>query len=329
MIVVARCPYRISLLGGSSDLDWFVNSNKRGLSIGFSIEYFSRVVLTYRDKSYLRGILNYSSREEYTNIDGISHPIIRTTLKKLSIQKPLELSSFGDSIGGSGLGSSSAFTAALIKGISKLNNKEISNSKVAHIASEIEINDLCNPIGRQDQYLCSLGGINFLEFKHPSKVTQLCKPELIKPIENFVDNLYIVNTKITRSANENLRILKDEKTSFSSIKKILELADRFIADSEGLSTLEIENLLNSYMLKAWNIKKNMVGILNEELINIEKKLEENGFNVLKLLGAGGGGYFLVRYTGKELNNATFSLKKQNLELENIIISKEGCVSWKC
>ena len=43
MIVISRCPYRISLLGGGSDLDWFVKENKYGISLGYSLSKFSLV----------------------------------------------------------------------------------------------------------------------------------------------------------------------------------------------------------------------------------------------------------------------------------------------
>ena len=86
MIIISRCPYRVSLLGGSSDLDWYVNQYGYGISIGFSIKLFTRVIVSYRELSD-RGILNYSSREEYKDIDSISHPIIRACLKRFDIRK--------------------------------------------------------------------------------------------------------------------------------------------------------------------------------------------------------------------------------------------------
>ena len=88
MIIISRCPYRVSLLGGSSDLDWYVNNNEYGVAIGFSIKLYTRVIITYRDSSD-RGILNYSSREEYKDIESISHPIIRSCLKRFKIKKKL------------------------------------------------------------------------------------------------------------------------------------------------------------------------------------------------------------------------------------------------
>ena len=119
MIIISRCPYRISLLGGSSDLDWYVNQKGYGLSVGFSIKLFTRVIVSFRDYSD-RGILNYSSREEYKDLESISHPIIRSCLKRFNLQKKIELCSMGESLSGSGLGSSSSFSVAMVKAITKL-----------------------------------------------------------------------------------------------------------------------------------------------------------------------------------------------------------------
>ena len=78
----------------------------------------------------------------------------------MNIKNPLEISSFGDALIGGGLGSSSSFTIALLKALKFLNNSKISNFEIAKIASDIEINNLSKNIGKQDQFLCALGGGN-------------------------------------------------------------------------------------------------------------------------------------------------------------------------
>ena len=103
MIVISKCPYRISLIGGGSDLDWFVNRKGRGFSVGFAVASYSRVIVGYRGGNASRGLLNYSSREEYVSVDSISHPIIRKCLQKFNLKEPIELASFGESLLGGGL----------------------------------------------------------------------------------------------------------------------------------------------------------------------------------------------------------------------------------
>ena len=285
MIIISRCPYRVSLLGGSSDLDWYVNQNNYGVSIGFSLKLYTRVILSYKESSD-RGILNYSSREEYNDIDSISHPIIRSCLKKFNIKKKVELCSIAESISGLGLGSSSSFSVALIKAITKLNSLNLTNKEIAHHASEVEIIDLNKPIGRQDQYLCALGGVNVLGFRPNGEVKIYNEPTLKSAIENFSKNLYLVNTYKSRSATKTLLNLKKEKSTVDLINNIRNITTKFIEMSKNLNQKDIEELLKLQMKNAWEIKRKMHGVMTKELLDIEKRIIRADFSILKLLGAG-------------------------------------------
>ncbi len=325
MIIISRCPYRISLLGGSSDLDWYVNQKGYGLSVGFSIKLFTRVIVSFRDYSD-RGILNYSSREEYKDLESISHPIIRSCLKRFNLQKKIELCSMGESLSGSGLGSSSSFSVALVKAITKLNSLELDNNEIAHFASEIEINDLNKPIGRQDQYLCALGGVNLLEFKHNGEVKKYKESLLTEAIEDFSKNLYIVNTNINRSATSTLSDLKKDSRSISFIDDIRKITLDFIEKSRNLNKKDIKELLEIYIKNAWEVKRKMHGVMTQELSEIEAKIVKAEFSILKLLGAGGGGYFLTLFNGNSIEKSKSELEINGLNLIKVEICKEGCVS---
>ena len=164
MIFTARCPNRVSLIGGGSDTDWFVQKHGYGCSLGFSINKYSYISLMQRHSSEKKGILNYSAREEYIRTETISHPLIRGVLEEYKFDDPLEISSFGVPKGGQGLGGSSSFLVALVAAINMLKGKSIQKAELANIACNIEIGRLKRVIGRQDQYLCALGGMNFLRF---------------------------------------------------------------------------------------------------------------------------------------------------------------------
>ena len=323
MIIISRCPYRVSLLGGSTDLDWYVNQNEFGVALGFSIKLYTRVIISYRESSD-RGILNYSSREEYKDIESISHPIIRSCLKKFKIKKKIELCSMGESISCSGLGSSSSFSVALIKSLTKLNSLDLTNKQIAHFASEIEITDLKKPIGRQDQYLCALGGVNILEFRPNGKVSISKQTLLSSAVENFSKKIYLVNTSIRRSATTKLSNLKKENNTVNFINDIRKIATLFIEKSKNLNVRDIEELLEIYIKDAWKIKRMMHGVMTNELFDIERKIIKAEFSVLKLLGAGGGGYFLVLFKGNFIEKAKSELEENGLKLTKIEMCKEGC-----
>lgn len=322
MILISKSPYRVSLLGGSSDLDWFVNKNKKGLVLGFSISAYSVIILKKRNNSQ-KGILNYSSREEYSNINNITHPIIRSSFQRFSINYPLELVSIGDNLSGGGLGSSSSFTVALVNALSELNNKPISNSEVANIASNIEIEDLGNPIGRQDQYLSALGGVNVLEFMVGKINRKEISPNLKEAIISYSKNLFLINTNIRRNSSIPLKKIENNNNSFSCIKKLLYVAEKFLKESHNKNQLEIKNLLHKAIKESWDIKRNMPGVMNNELFDIESKLKYNGFEVLKLLGAGSGGYFLVSLNENSPEKVKYLSNLINLQINNFDIDNKG------
>ena len=65
---VGKAPYRISLLGGGSDLVWFVKDNNYGTCFGYSLEKFSYSVLNILPSAASKGILEYSTRENYSSL---------------------------------------------------------------------------------------------------------------------------------------------------------------------------------------------------------------------------------------------------------------------
>ena len=85
MISIGKCPYRVSLLGGSSDLDWFVKENGFGVCLGFSLDQYSYSVVNILPSNAKKGILEYSTRETYSSINDIVHPIVREVLIDLNI----------------------------------------------------------------------------------------------------------------------------------------------------------------------------------------------------------------------------------------------------
>jgi D-glycero-alpha-D-manno-heptose-7-phosphate kinase len=329
MIIAARAPYRVSLLGGGSDLDWFVNRHGRGIAIGCAITKASYVVIGPRPETIQRGILNYTSREEYLDIDSISHPIIRRTFKKFNLKRPMELTSFGEAANGSGLGGSSSFTVALLKAIELLESKESSQRDIANIACEIEIKDLEKPIGRQDQYFSALGGARSLQFLPGGVVESLPLGVAGDMLTSFCESLILVNTGISRSASAVLsKIATDTSNSSPVLSRIRDLAEEFTSlyFNTDISYAVFCDAIEDYMQRAWLEKRSLTGIINGSLSDLEAHLSRNGVKVLKLLGAGGGGYFLCKGPAPHI----LSSKKDTLRINysHITVDRKGCQSWR-
>ena len=329
MIYIGKSPYRVSLLGGGSDLDWFVRSEGYGVCLGYSLEQYSYSVLNILPPFAGKGILEYSTREEYQNINEIVHPIVREVLFHFNISNYIELKTFGFASGGSGLGGSSAFLLSLVSSLSNAFKLNLSKEKIISDSCFIEINKLNKPIGKQDQYLCANSGLNSFTFFDNNSVK---KNELSsvkkKTLERLTDNFYLIPTNKRRNSESVLKNFKNDKDSLDMIIEIREIANRFIKFDDERDS-KIEEFFNSSVKESWLIKKSMNKVMDNrlsdhyELIN---SLIPN--NWIRLIGAGNGGYFLV--SSKVNQDEINKLKGQN-GIKGIFkasISKEGLSGFK-
>tara|TARA_B100001989_G_C24545205_1_gene470243 strand:+ start:2369 stop:3361 length:993 start_codon:yes stop_codon:yes gene_type:complete len=294
MIFIGKAPYRISLLGGGSDLGWFVKDNSYGICFGYSLRKYSYSVINVLPHGALKGILDYSTREEYKYIDEIVHPIVREVLSKFNISNLIELKSFGFASGGSGLGGSASFILSLLTALSKAFELNLSDQEMIDLASQIEIERLKKPVGKQDQFLCSRSGFNSFTFYDDGshKVNNISDTKL-KVLKRLVNNFYLIPTNKVRKSEKILLSQKKDKISFEKIKEIRDIAKRFI-DFDDERDFKIEELFNNSVKDSWSIKKNlsnvMTNALDEQFEVINKEIPNNW---IRLLGAGSGGYFLV------------------------------------
>ena len=294
MISIGKAPYRISLLGGGSDLDWFLEYEEFGASLGYSLNKYSYSVVNQLDKSSCSGILNYSVRENYKDINSIVHPLIKEALKISNTKNFIELSTYGFATGGSGLGGSSSFLLSLLAALSNEVEGDLKSERLASQACEIEIKKLNKPIGRQDQYISALGGLSCLNFYKGGEVKMITlSKNKIDTINEIIDNLFLIPSLRTRSADKVLQNLKDDKSSISQLKDIKEIALSFINSNEKRA-YKIEEEFHQSVRDSWEIKRKMTNVMDlmlEEQYKEISKLVPN--NWIRLLGAGSGGYFLI------------------------------------
>jgi len=314
MITISRCPYRISLLGGGSDLDWFVKENNSGICLGYSLSKYTYTVINKLPSRAKRGILNYSSREEYSNINEIAHPLIRSAIEELNISELLEISSFGFASRGSGLGGSSSFLLALLKGLCKVKNVNLSNFDLAYLASNIEINKLKKPIGRQDHFISSTGNISCFKFINENSTVERINLNNSKELflKNLTEKLYLIPSFVSRSADKVLYKLKDSSTAKDDLLEIRNIAEKFIFSHENREHV-IEETFNNCVRESWEIKKNMSGVMTGILNDQYNQLNKLPLNWIRLLGAGSGGYFLI---SPKLDNKTIEDELSKLGMKD-------------
>src|SRR4029078_10009678 len=161
-MIITRSPLRITLGGGGTDLPSYYKKHS-GFLIAAAIDKY--VYITVHQTFVPDLIVKYSQLERVPTASQLRHPIIREAMKLVGVDgQYLELTSMADIPSGTGLGSSGSFTTALLKALHAYKKNLIPNADIAEQACDIEINQLKEPVGKQDQYIAALGGITCFNF---------------------------------------------------------------------------------------------------------------------------------------------------------------------
>lgn len=246
------------------------------------------------------------------------HPIFREVLSSLNLTG-LDISSIADIPSGTGMGSSSSFTVALINAVYSFMGVNLSKDEIASIACDIEINRLKEPIGKQDQYAAAIGGLNFIEFETDGTVRH--NPVLLsyENSQRLQNNLYLFYTGKQRSASS---VLSDQKMQMSSEDKRLIVDDMCDLAKTMRKDLESQNIdsFGKLLHAGWCLKSKISAkIASGGLNDIYKRAILAGASGGKLLGAGGGGFFLfyVEEDNQEYFERSFSeLERLPFQFEN-------------
>lgn len=314
-MILSKTPFRISFIGGGTDY-CELNKDSPGHIISTTVNKYMYIMLNNKFDNNFR--ISYSITENVKSINSINHVLIRNTLKYFKINQGLEIITMADiPSSGSGLGSSSALVVGLVNLICDLKKINVSKEKIAKIASEIEIRLCKKKIGLQDQYNTSYGGFNEYKFYYDKKVkVQKIKIDN-KRLEYFQKNLLLFYTGINRKTEKILR--------YSNKKKIINLnlrIKKLVKDFKYELTRGDINLLGKIVEESWIIKKETnKRISNNYFDDIYSLAKKNGVEGGKLLGAGGGGFFL--FFANPLKHNYIIRKLSSLNNINFKFSNEG------
>src|SRR2546425_3103021 len=166
-VIFSRAPLRISLSGGGTDLPSYYREYGGFLVSGAIDKYVYMLTHTVFQRRYL---MKYAQTEVVDDISEIRHPILREALLRYWRGVPLEIASVADVPAGTGLGSSGAFAVCVLKSLAHARSTSITPSALAEAASEIEIDVLHEPVGKQDTYVAAHGGICSYTFNRDGAV---------------------------------------------------------------------------------------------------------------------------------------------------------------
>jgi D-glycero-alpha-D-manno-heptose-7-phosphate kinase len=306
-MIISKTPYRISFFGGGSDYPQWYNEFG-GEVISATINKY--LYITCRELPYFfrhKYRIVYSKIEEVNKIKKIKHKVVKFALIKKKIKKNLEIHYDGDLPSRSGMGSSSSFIVGLLNVLNELNNTKSNKLSLAIESVNFEQKILKECVGSQDQVACAVGGLNIIQFNKNN---------------NFFIKSLDKNINFKKKLNQNLILLYTGQQRFAQ-----GIAKKFINKITTTKKNEIKNILDCVKTAKSFIKANQVnefGKLLDESWKIKKKLDKNITNSFideiyikakihgalggKILGAGGGGFFLFYVP---IDKQKFFLNKMN------------------
>ena len=303
-IIIAKTPLRITFFGGGTDYYDFFKDNG-GKTLGASVNFYSYIIikkLSNIDKFKFR--ISYSKKELRKSVNQITHPVFREAIKytKLS-NEPLEIQYFSDLPSFSGMGSSSAFIISLLNALYFYQGVKLKKTEIAKKAIFFERQLLNEDGGYQDQLTCTHGGICY--FKYSKKTISKIKIKNSNKIENFINkNFLLLYTNIVRDGTKLAKKQKkvNKKKIFKNFPILINQALKLMNSNK---VKEMGKLLDS----SWQSKKKIPKTSNVNIDKIYESAMKSGSLGGKLLGVGGGGFFLFLVPSNSQSKFKKKMKK--------------------
>lgn len=258
---------------------------------------------------------------------GVYNRIVRDYVKK-----PLSftLTTYVDAPPGSGLGSSSTLVVAILGAFTEWFNLPLGEYDLAHLAYQIERQDLAMAGGRQDQYAATFGGFNFMEFYDEDKV--IVNPLRIK--QDYMHELeactilYYTNTSRLSSKIIETQTKNVEDKNEKSVEAMHKLKEQAVMMKEAILMGEL-NRMGEILDFGWQYKKQMAkGISNPEIDNIYESAIQAGASGGKVSGAGGGGFIMFYCPGTKKHNVMRMLADMDGRTRRFNFTEAGLTTWK-
>jgi len=288
-VIVVQAPLRVSFFGGGTDLPAFY-TREPGCVLSTAIDKRVYVIVTGRFDDLI--YVNYSRKEIVTAVGDVEHGLVREAMKITGVTSGVEITTLADVPSeGSGLGSSSSITVALLLGLSAYQFDPMSATRLAEEACRIEIDRLGKPIGKQDQYIAAFGGIRQIAF-HPDQRVTVERVDLTESVRvRLSQRLMLFYTGRTRSADP---ILQEQAQRVGdSIDALREMKAQAIRGLDVLHSGDLDRF-GALLHEAWTLKRELGnGITDRGIDAMYDAARAAGALGGKITGAGGGGFLLL------------------------------------
>ena len=287
-MIVVQTPLRISFLGGGTDFPDFYLRDPGGV-VSCTIDKSVFVILKSRFDARIR--VGYTRTELVDCPQELEHDLVREAMAVAGVSGGVEIATMADIPSrGSGLGSSSSVTVALLHALWQHRGVLPSRRQLAEGATEVEVERLARPMGMQDQYAASHGGLRWIGFDADGVHTErLATGEATR--RRLSERLMLFFTGITRRSGS---VLAEQVASIDDRRSVLrEMAAQA---KEGRVAIEGGRLeeLGALMHEGWQLKRRLASrVTSPDIDGLYETARRAGASGGKISGAGGGGFLLL------------------------------------
>lgn len=283
-MILTRAPLRITLGGGGTDLEPYC-SEHGGFCVSAAINQYVYVSVL---RPFLPGIyLKYSEIERAVRVEDVEHPLIRRALglfEETYTDPQIEITTVADIPAGTGLGSSSAFTVALVKALATFYDSPCSSlDQLADIAIQIERSGALT--GRQDQYSAAYGGLSLLRMGGDNWTQRFELRLSAEMMKRLHDRLLLFYTGVMHNAPAALVGQGTATNNLDHIKLVGTQTAQVLSDGKFE---ELGRLFNWQ----WDLKETRCPSPQSIHQLRRDAMAFGGANGVKLIGAGEGGFLL-------------------------------------
>jgi len=292
-MIITRTPFRVSFFGGGTDYPaWYRKHG--GAVLATTIDKYCYISCRRLPQFFKhKHRIVYSEIETVMHIDEIKHPAVRCILNWTKTEQGLEIHHDGDLPARSGLGSSSSFTVGLLHAVQGLNGKLSCKDGLARDAIHVEQNIIGETVGSQDQISAAFGGFNRIEFHHNDTFSVTPVILSMHRREELRSHMMLCFTGFSRiSSNVAETIIGNFKNHEKELFCMRAMVDEAIAILQD--TREPIDSFGKLLDANWQYKRGLSNdVSTPEIDSIYQAAKDAGAIGGKILGAGGGGFFLI------------------------------------
>lgn len=333
MLIRGKAPLRVSFSGGGSDVSPYCDEYG-GCVLSTTIGMYAAGALSVRDDMQVNifsvdydELIRYDLGAELNEGDKLS--FLRAVIRRLNPPRGINLYIHSDAPPGTGLGSSGSISSLIVGLVNHAFNFMLPRYEMARIAYEVEHDDLGRAVGRQDHYAAVFGGMNFMEFQRDGTVVY---PLRVEPwiLEELGYHLQMFYTRKKRDSSD----IVASQIEFYREKRIDTLAA--LAEMKDI-TRDMQRCLVQGKLKrfgdllhdAWLNKQRMnPKTVTPYLAEIYDVARAHGARGGKILGAGGGGFFLLYTPFTKKAKVTEALAKLGAQPVPLVFDYHGMQTWQ-